>query len=142
MLKISAFYIDKQKSFIPKKIWCVPSLQDSSFWNQQMLPYCVATLHSIYGTVEKYCPGFLLRREQITLTSFFFLRVLHLLWAPNMKILNTNYGRPMKPFFIKIPNFWAWTDNLGRYILGHLGYFRLIYQHPFFYCQFLVHVFH
>ena len=21
----------------------------------------------------------------------------------------TNYGRPMKPFFIKIPKFWAWA---------------------------------
>ena len=25
-----------------------------------------------------------------------------------------DYGRPMKPFFIEIPNFWAWADNLGR----------------------------
>ena len=24
------------------------------------------------------------------------------------------YGRPMKPFFIEMPNFWAWSDNLGR----------------------------
>ena len=33
MLKFSAFYLDKQKSFIPKKIWSVPSLQDSSLFN-------------------------------------------------------------------------------------------------------------
>ena len=26
----------------------------------------------------------------------------------------TDYGRPMKPFFIEIQNFWAWADNLGR----------------------------
>ena len=26
----------------------------------------------------------------------------------------TDYGRPLKPFFKKIPNFWAWADNLGR----------------------------
>ena len=39
----------------------------------------------------------------------------------------TDYGRPMKPFLIEIQNFWAWT-NL---ILGHLGYFRPNYQHPF-----------
>ena len=26
----------------------------------------------------------------------------------------TDYGRPTKPFFIEIPNFWAWADNLGR----------------------------
>ena len=23
----------------------------------------------------------------------------------------TEYGRPMKPFFIKVPNFWAWADT-------------------------------
>jgi hypothetical protein len=26
----------------------------------------------------------------------------------------TDYGRPMKPFFIEIQNLWAWPDNLGR----------------------------
>ena len=25
--------------------------------------------------------------------------------------MNTFYGRPMKPFFIEIQNFWAWADN-------------------------------
>jgi hypothetical protein len=25
-----------------------------------------------------------------------------------------NHGLRMKPFFIEIPNFWAWADNLGR----------------------------
>ena len=25
-----------------------------------------------------------------------------------------DYGRPMKPFFIEIQNFWAWADKLGR----------------------------
>ena len=24
------------------------------------------------------------------------------------------HGRPMKPFFIEIQNFWAWADKLGR----------------------------
>ena len=24
----------------------------------------------------------------------------------------TDYGRPMKPFFIEIQNFWAWADKL------------------------------
>ena len=28
--------------------------------------------------------------------------------------MNTDYGRPMKRFFIEIPNFWAWADKLGR----------------------------
>ena len=27
---------------------------------------------------------------------------------------NTDYGRPMEPFFIEIQNFWAWADKLGR----------------------------
>jgi hypothetical protein len=36
----------------------------------------------------------------------------------------TDYGRPMKPFFNKTQNFWAWTDKLGRQILGHLGYLQ------------------
>ena len=26
----------------------------------------------------------------------------------------TDYGLPMKHFFIKIQNFWAWADKLGR----------------------------
>jgi hypothetical protein len=30
------------------------------------------------------------------------------------KDLLYDFERPMKPFFIKIPNFWAWSDNLGR----------------------------
>ena len=47
------------------------------------------------------------------------------------KLEITDYGRPMKPFFIEILNFWALADNLGRYILGHFRYFRPIYQHPF-----------
>ena len=27
----------------------------------------------------------------------------------------TDYGLPMKPFFIEIPKFWVWADNLGRF---------------------------
>ena len=26
----------------------------------------------------------------------------------------TDYGRPMKPFFIEIQNFWTWADNLSK----------------------------
>ena len=36
MLKISAHYLEKQKHFIPKKIWTKSYGQDSSFHNQQM----------------------------------------------------------------------------------------------------------
>jgi hypothetical protein len=28
--------------------------------------------------------------------------------------LVTDYGCPMKTFFIEIQNFWAWADKLGR----------------------------
>jgi hypothetical protein len=30
------------------------------------------------------------------------------------------YGRPMKPFFMKVPNFWAWVDN-SWFITTHFG---------------------
>ena len=29
-------------------------------------------------------------------------------------IWTTDYGRPMKPFFIEIQNFWTWADKLCR----------------------------
>ena len=28
-------------------------------------------------------------------------------------VLVTDYGRPMKPFFSDISNFWPWADKLG-----------------------------
>ena len=34
---------------------------------------------------------------------------------------STDYGRPMKPFFIKIPNFWAWADNFRQIKFGTYG---------------------
>ena len=43
----------------------------------------------------------------------------------------TDYGRPMKPFFIEIQNFWPWAENWADK-----------YQHPFWYSESLVHVFH
>jgi hypothetical protein len=40
----------------------------------------------------------------------------------------TDYGLPMKPYIIEIPNFWAWADKFwgiwsifGRYISTHFG---------------------
>ena len=36
----------------------------------------------------------------------------------------TDYGRPMKPFFTKIPNFGAWSDK---------GFFGMNCQHPIWY---------
>jgi hypothetical protein len=47
----------------------------------------------------------------------------------------------MKPFFIEIQNFWAWADKLGRYILGHLGYFWPNYQHPFWYSESMLSIY-
>ena len=38
-----------------------------------------------------------------------------------LNIVSTDYGRPMKPFFIEIPNFCAWADKLGRGIWGIFG---------------------
>ena len=35
-------------------------------------------------------------------------------------LVGTDYGRPVKPS--KSQFFWAWADNLGRWILRHLGY--------------------
>ena len=29
-------------------------------------------------------------------------------------VQNTDYGRPMKPFFTEIQNFWAWADKWDR----------------------------
>ena len=34
-----------------------------------------------------------------------------------------DYGRPMKPFFIEILNFWAWSGKLGKKIGGIWGTF-------------------
>ena len=55
---------------------------------------------------------------------------------------STDYGHPMKPFFIEIQNFWAWEDKQGKQIMWRLGYFRPNYQHPFWYSESLAHVFH
>ena len=49
---------------------------------------------------------------------------------------------PRQRFVSKISNFWAWADTLGWIFLRHLGYFRPDYLHPFWYSDFLVHVFH
>ena len=51
---------------------------------------------------------------------------------------STDWGRPMKQFFIKIKNFWAWADKVSKLILGHLVYFWPKYQHPFWYSESLV----
>ena len=37
----------------------------------------------------------------------------------NLIPMHMNYGRPIKPFFIEIPNFWPWAGNLG---LGQINF--------------------
>ena len=56
-------------------------------------------------------------------------------------VMIMNYRRPMKPFFIETSNFWAWANKSDKWLLGHLGNW-LDYQHQFWYCESLVHVFH
>ena len=43
----------------------------------------------------------------------------------------TDYGHPDRAFFLKIRNFWAWADKLGRNFMRHLGYFWPNYKHYF-----------
>ena len=44
-----------------------------------------------------------------------FLEFAHCFFFPDRTLVrDTDYGCPMEPFFIEIPNFWTWADNLGR----------------------------
>ena len=50
-------------------------------------------------------------KEKKSLKVFFSRHIRH----QCVKMLtNTDYRRPIEPFFIEIPKFWAWADNLGR----------------------------
>ena len=53
----------------------------------------------------------------------------------------TDYGRSMKPFSSESQTFGLvqtiWADKIGAF-----GFFWPIYQHPCWYCESLVHVFH
>ena len=57
-----------------------------------------------------------------TKAKIFAYSTTHIEWGIGLKtglpstvmVSDTDYERPMKPFFIKIPNFWAWADKLGR----------------------------
>ena len=49
---------------------------------------------------------------------------------------------PIEAFFIEIPNFWAWADNLGRQF-GQIRFGAfVVFSADFWYCESLVHVFH
>ena len=53
--------------------------------------------------------------------GMFFQKVIRLIVGKDGWMGCTDYGRPIKPFFVKIPNFWAWEDKFGR--LGYFGRF-------------------
>ena len=44
---------------------------------------------------------------------FGMVRYFNILYISQIKE-TTDYGHTMKHFFIEIPNFWAWADNLGQ----------------------------
>ena len=61
------------------------------FLNLAMLPFYWKTYLSILSsTVQRLC----------------FMAIVSTIFP--------DYGRPIKPFYIEIPNFWACADNLGR----------------------------
>ena len=85
--------------------------------------------------------GFIFARFFLHFSMFclFFMRLApwkyqyhHLLITINLSKIyiekNKDYGRPMKPFFIEIPNFCAWADTFwaiwgifGRFISTNFG---------------------
>ena len=58
-------------------------------------------------------------KEKLIRNYFFWkyqLQLKLLVLGPNWTQVHqsTNYGRPMKPFFIEIQNFWAWADRANQ----------------------------
>jgi hypothetical protein len=51
----------------------------------------------------------------------------------------TDYGNPMKPFFIENQNFWAWAE---KFLGIAFGVFSAKLSAPYWYCESLVHFFH
>ena len=111
MLKISAFYLDKQKSFITKKIWRVPCTMHSSFFSQQM-QYCLATLLVYMALALPYqawpsspykplsCqtlrqPQFLSKFQSLLYANFKFRKLIWFIclriWTTHQYFLNKSY---------------------------------------------------
>ena len=111
MLKISAFYLDKQKSFITKKIWRVPCTMHSSFFSQQM-QYCLATLLVYMALALPYqawpsspykplsCqtlrqPQFLSKFQSLLYANFKFMKLIWFIclriWTTHQYFLNKSY---------------------------------------------------
>ena len=96
-----------------------------------------------------------------TITRYFVFKILHCInlvevlseswvlpWSDISILLviftlqcNTDYGHPERAFF-KDLELLGLGRHFGMKFMRHLGYFRPDYQHPFWYCEFLVHVFH
>ena len=53
----------------------------------------------------------------------------------------TDYGHPERAYFFKYPKLLGLGRHFGLKFFEAFGAF-LDYQHPFWYCEFLVHVFH
>ena len=77
-----------------------------------------------------------MRTEKVTGT------IRMLAWLPDWLVGSpTDQGRPMKPFFIEIQNFWAWAENWADKFWSIWGIFGQL-SAPFWYSKSLVHVFH
>ena len=61
----------------------------------------------------------------------------------SLSLCLTDYGHPERAFFLENSKlFGLGQKNWAKHFLGLWGYFWLIYQHPFWYCGFLVQFFH
>ena len=71
------------------------------FWNHSMSRGCLLILQKQLGIV--------LGISQASFQFYFPIQQL----SCGVSAWQTDYRHPMKPFFIEIPNFWAWADKLG-----------------------------
>ena len=112
------------------KIECVCFSQS---WPQKVYLQLKLT---IFSALCYICNVFVQRLLQCTGTlilKFFLCPWKHKEITLKRRVLRITHGlrTPNEAFFHRNPK-----------LLGHLGYLRPIYQHPFWYCESLVHVFH
>jgi hypothetical protein len=134
MLKISAFYLDKQKSLYLKNIWSVPFSRKVLFstnrWPLDVLTFLNPWLWKnrqnkmvwfstnfkylfIYVLIFAHCASWLhLRRKN--LTKDIHVASSSMLFLVFLQLRTRTTDAKWSLFFIEIPNFWAWTYNLGR----------------------------
>ena len=72
------------------------------------------TTVNAFLTVIRYCWSMVAPKQT---------QKVYLVYRSFVMVCNTDYGRPMKPFFIEIQNFWAWSDKLGDKFWGIWGIF-------------------